>query len=178
MPPTPEVLTGLRAPRAVRLEDAMARAGTPESAQGAPPLPVVEPDGPTVYVSKYPGYRVQITAPATFANPATGQKALAGKLLSAQFDEYVYRNTERDPELRALIDRTLQSNPYFGKFGDGKAHYWLASDQKATMERAKIDNALKTLKSLPREVVEQHIASLKLGEAQDHELPPVAPPVE
>jgi hypothetical protein len=164
---SPDVLDGMRAPRSVRLEDIHARA-----AAGNGPAVPVDVDGVTTYVSRYKRYRVQITAPTSGINPITGQPFTTGRELVAQFEEHVFRNTERDPEARALIDRTLQSNPYFGKFNT-MAHFWLSNEQRAATEAAKLKSALDTLKSLPKEALEQHLGQLGLGvnAVLDHKLP-------
>lgn len=168
--PTPDVLDGMRAPRSVRLEAIQARAAQPEVPN------VVSAPGVTTYVSRYKRYRVQITAPQSGFNPVTGQPIPMGRELVAQFEEFVFRNTERDPEARELIDRTLQSNPYFGKFNGGvNIHYWLADEQKAAQEAAKLNAALDTLKGLPKEALEQYVAQLTQGRESDHELPPPTP---
>ena len=162
---TPDVLDGMRAPRSVRLEQIKANAednSLPEARVGT---------DHTVYVSKYRRYRVQVSAPQTFIDPATGRKNSAGKMIAAIFDEGIYRNKERDPKIREQIDEALQSNPYFGKFGS-TAHFWLASEQNAVMERSRRQAAMDTLKSMPREAVEQFVAELRQGEAEDHELLP------
>lgn len=165
---SPDVLDGLRAPRAVRLESMAARA-----AAGEPlPQPLEQP-GVTVYVSKFRRYRVQITSPLHTVNPMTGQPIPGGRELVAQFDEGVFRNTEADPEARALIDQTLQRNKYFGKFGSN-ADFWLASEQQATLESRRLETALATLRGLPKEAVERFVADLKQGTETDHALPPVA----
>lgn len=164
--PQPEVLPGLRAPRTVRIEAMHAAA---EAAQVAP-SPAAGTAGISVYVSKYRRYRVQVTAPQSYVGP-DGRKHSGGKRLEAQFDEGVFRNDHRDPAVRALFDEALQANPYFGVFGSGSAHFWLASDQQARMEKARIESALNVLKSLPKETVEQYAAALKQGAAADHALP-------
>lgn len=165
----PAVLDGMRAPRSVRLEDIRAH-----GAMADEPRAVVESGDGTVYVSTYRRYRVQVTAPRSFTDPL-GIKQAAGTMIVAVFDEGVYRNNHRDLETRALIDRVLQSNPHFGAFGSG-AHFWLASDQNARMEKARVASALNTLRSLPKDAVEKFVADLKAGNAEDHELPPA--PVE
>lgn len=165
----PEVLSGLRAPRTVRVEDMRAVA---ESAQAIPsPAPSGDPSV-TVYVSKYRRYRVQVTAPQSYVGP-DGRKHSGGKRMEAQFDEGVFRNDNRDPEVRRIFNESLQTNPYFGIFGNGAAHYWLASDQQAQTENARISSALNVLKSLPKETVEQFAAALKTGQSIDHALPPL-----
>jgi hypothetical protein len=149
----------MRAPREQRAADMDAKAVA--DAQ----LPEVEaqPDY-TVYVSRYTSYRVQITAPIDTIDPTTGQRE-KGRPIVAQFVEGVYRNNNRDEGVRKLIDRTLQRNDLFGK--PGQAEFWLASEQKAMAEAAKLKAATETLKSLPKETLDAYIASLKT----DHELP-------
>jgi len=167
--PSPDMLDGLRAPRAVRLEEMQAKA-----ALAGQPIAV---DGfgatSTVYVSKYKRYRVQITAPMTSVNPMTGQPIPMGRELVAQFEDHVYRNNDAalTPDERALIDKTLQGNRYFGQFNTN-AHFWLASEQKAAVEAAKLKSALDTMRSMPKEVVAQFVAELSQGEEVDHEMPP------
>lgn len=160
----PDVLIGTRAPQSVRLEQARAKAA------GATQATVVVPTGFNTYISRDRRYRVQITAPQSYIGP-DGRKQSGGKMLVAEFDEGIYRNNHRDAKTRALIDEVLQSNPYFGPFGSSGAHYWLASDQQAVMEQARIKAALETLKALPKAAVDQFIGELKQGDAEDHEIP-------
>ena len=167
MPSQPTVLDGMRAPRSVRLEDIR---NTQPDAAGDYPV-AVAPAGVTVYVSKYRRYRVQITAPQSYIGP-DGRKNTGGKRIEAQFDEGVYRNDAHDPKVRALIDEELQKNKYFGAFGT-MCDYWLASDQQAKTEARRIQSAMDTLKALPRDVVEQHMAQLQHGNVEDHTLPPL-----
>lgn len=173
--PTPEMLEGMRAPRSVRLEDI--RKST-EAALNAPAPSPYAPAGVTVYVSPYRKYRVQITAPPRFSAPdGSGRTLPSGKMYVAEFEEGVFRNNHRDAAVRTLFDEQLQSNPYFGRFGGGpKVHYWLASDQNATTEGARIQAALATLKALPKEVVDQYVADLHQGDADDHDLAPAPEP--
>lgn len=169
---SPEVLDGMRAPRSVRLEQMKVAAEAEET------LPTAKAAADhTVYVSKYRRYRVQVASPQSFVDPTTGRRSAAGKMIVAIFDEGVYRNKERDPKTRKMIDEVLQSNPYFGKFGS-TAHFWLASEQNAVMEETRIKSALDTLKSMPREAVEKFVADLQQGESEDHELPPPAVEVQ
>lgn len=164
--PSPEILSGLRQPRAVRMEEQMAAVGA--VAPSTPEAPTALA-GVNVYVSKYRRYRVQITSPQTVIGP-DGRKQTGGKMLVAQFDEGVYRNTHPDPATRALIDETLQSNKYFGKFGS-TAEFWLASEQNERTKAAAIEAALRTLRTLPKEAVDTFIGALKAGDAEDHEVP-------
>lgn len=170
MPAAPAVLDGMRAPRSVRLEDI--RKGT--EAATALPTPTHAPEGVTVYVSPYRRYRVQVTAPSAYIDPASGRKNTGGKMYVAEFDEGIFRNNDRDPKVRALFDEALQANPYFGRFGGGpQVHFWLATDQLATIEAASIKSALDILRRLPAEQVMEFAAALERGEAEDHELPAV-----
>ncbi len=170
--PAPDILPGLRAPRSVRMEEM--RQSTERA--HATPTPASS-TAFTTYVSKYRKYRVQVTSPQAYIDPASGRKVTGGKMLVAEFDEGVFRNNKREhtPVERKLIDESLQANPYFGTFGSS-AHFWLASEQNAKMEAARVKSALETLKSLPREQVEQFVADLKQGNAEDHVVPPADPP--
>lgn len=168
--PVPEIVKGTREPRSVRLEKIREASAVAEGSRATPALPPPSPVG-TVYVSLYRRYRVQVTAPRTFSDPATGQKTLAGKRIEAQFEECVYRNDARDPKVRKLIDESLQSNPRFGPFGAATSDFWLAEDQRAKMEDARVASAMNTLRSLPKEMVEEFVSALKRGDAEDHELP-------
>lgn len=167
--PQPTMLDGMRAPRSVRLEEIRGAQEAETSVPAAAP-------GISVYVSRYRRYRVQITAPQSYIGP-DGRKNSGGKRLEAQFEDGVFRNDAHDPKVRALIDESLQANKYFGAFGT-MAHFWLANDQKARTEARKLQAALDTLKSLPRDVVEQHMAELRQGDADDHIFTPPAPAAE
>lgn len=166
----PEVLDGMRAPRTVRLEEARARqAANPEPTQEVANRIVASIDPTvTVYMSKYRRYRVQITAPRGVIN-SLGQKEFGDAPLVAEFDEHIYRNNGRDLSVRKMIDQALQANPYFGKFGSN-SEFWLLSEQKVAIEKKKLEQAAETLKALPREVVEQFVANLRQGDAEDHDL--------
>jgi hypothetical protein len=165
--PNPEMLDGMRAPRSARLEDIR------KSSESLGALPsAFAPAGVTVYVSRYRKYRVQVTAPSAYIDPASGRKNTGGKMHVAEFDEGIFRNDNRDPAVRALFDESLQANPYFGPFSSSpKVHFWLASDQNAKTQAASVESAKKTLASLPREQVEQFLAELKQGESDDHAVP-------
>lgn len=165
--PSPEVLSGMRQPRSVRLEDMRKAAATPEIAQVPAPQA-----GVTVYVSKFRRYLVEVVNVASYTE---GGRRYPAKRIAAQFEEGVYRNNHRDPATRKLIDEALQTNPYFGEFGS-HAHFWLAAEQNAKMEAGRLKSALDTLKALPKEAVDQFVAELRQGEAEDHEVPPAAPP--
>lgn len=170
MSQSPEVLDGMRAPRTVRLEEARARqaAATEPTQEVANRLvPAADPDV-TVYMSKYRGYRVQITAPRE-AIGTDGRKTFGDQPICAEFEEHVYRNNHKDKSTRKMIDMALQANPYFGKFGT-TAEFWLLSEQRVEMEKAKLRQAAETLKALPREAVEAFVAQLKQGDAEDHDL--------
>lgn len=162
----PEVISGTREPQAVRLERIASRPSAPTP---------VTADGPgTIYVSHARRYRVQITAPKSFVNPVTGQTTVAGEELVAQFEDHVFRNDERfhrDPEVRAFVDKTLQSNRYFGPF-NGASHFWLASDQRAKVEAKRREATRDYLKTLPADELKAIVAGLEQGDADDHPMPP------
>lgn len=174
MPQAPQVLDGMRAPRSERMDDM-------RSVNANAPLPVPQTataagtGDATIYVSKFRGYMVQITAPRPGLDPATGRK-FSTKPIVARFEDGVYRNGApgtagyRNPNVKALVDEALQSNPYFGAFGDAQAHFWLADDQKARMEAARIQSARDTLRSLPKEAIDEFVNSLRQGDAEDHNL--------
>lgn len=165
--PSPEVIDGTRAPRSVRLDDI--RKGT--EALSALPTPKLAPDGVTVYVSSTRGYLVEVKNTKSFVHDG---ERIPAQRIAAQFVEGVYRNDHPDPEVRKLIDERLQRNKYFGVFGGGpKVHFWLASDQQARTEAARVKGALATLKALPPEVVAQYAAELAQGDGEDHELPAI-----
>lgn len=166
MPAAPEVLTGMRAPRAVRMEamaaNAAAAAELPRATPSADPAV-------NVYVSRYRRYCVQITAPQSYVG-LDGRKVSGGEPLVAQFEDGVFRNDHRDLAARKLIDETLRSNPYFGPFGS-IAHFWLSSDQNAQTEAARVQAALDTLRAMPKDALDAFVRELKQGDAEDHELP-------
>ena len=175
--PVPEMISGMRPPRTTRIES-MAKAA--EEARNTP-TPATDNSDVTVYVSNSRRYLVEIASPEKLVDPLTGRKTTTRKRIAAEFDEGVYRNgargtpSYRNPELRKLIDEALQANPYFGKFGSPAAHFWLASEQQAQIESKRIESALETLKSLPKEQVEAYAAMLKQGKAEDHSFEPEAP---
>lgn len=165
---SPKVFTDMREPLSVQMESMSL---TPTGPRVPNLLPTAD-DGRTVYMSTSARYRVQITAPKSFMG-LDGIKTSGGQMLYAQFEDGRYKNHGRDAEEIALIDRQLQRNKYFGKFGGGPlVHYWLANDQREKTEKARKENAIKTLKTMPREELEQALSELKAGEAVDHELPP------
>lgn len=171
MPAAPEMLTGMRAPRSVRLEDMRQNVAT---AAGSLPSPLAAPEGVNVYVSMYRSYLIEVVNIPAYVDQG---RRVPGKRIAAQFSEGVFRNDHRDPATRKLIDDALQANPYFGTFGSGpKTHFWLAAEQQAVTEAARVRSALDTLKSLPKEMVAQYAAELTQGGADDHVLPPTAPP--
>jgi len=161
----PKVLDGTRGPRATRFEDMRSRS---EVAFDATPAVMPKVDG-TVYLSAFPGYMVQVTAPADLTDPITGRKTL-GRPTKALFVEGRYVNNARDPKLRAHIDEVLQGNSRFGKPGAG-ADYWLAEDAIRMTRAASKASALATLRSMPKETVEQFIAELRQGDATDAVMP-------
>jgi hypothetical protein len=167
--PSPQVLDGMRAPRSVRLDDI--RKST-EAANALPTPTALAPEGVTVYISAIRRYLVEVQNTPSYVHEGRRYPA---KRIAAQFEDGVYRNDHRDPAVRKLVDEALQSNPYFGRFGGGpKVHFWLANDQFKTTEAARVEAALKTLKSLPKDVVDGYIAELKQGEAADHDMNEIA----
>lgn len=163
----PQVISGMRNPRSERLEKIVK--DTEESLK--PPTDVPEGPNETVYVSSIRRYRVLLAAEPGTTDPFTGQKA-GGRVDWAVFDEGVYRNKERDPKKHKAINAKLQSNSRFGKFGQAGTDFWLASEQKASMESRRLKQAAETLRSLPKEVLDDFLAkALKPGDAVDHELP-------
>lgn len=164
MPQAPEMLTGMRAPQSVRLEDIRKNV----TAANALPTPFAAPPGVNVYVSMYRSYLVEVVNIPAYVDQG---RRVPGKRIAAQFVEGVFRNDHRDLATRKLIDEALQANPYFGKFNGGpKTHFWLASEQQAVLESARVQDALRTLKSLPKEQVVQYAAELTQGDADDHVL--------
>lgn len=164
----PKVLDGARGPRADRFDDMRAQS---EAAFDATPSEAPKVDG-TVYLSAYPGYMVQISAPADIVDPLTGRKTI-GRPVVARFVEGRYVNNARDKKLRAYIDEEMQRKTRFGKPGSG-ADYWLADDAIRMAQAAAKAGALATLRSLPREAVNEFLAELKQGDATDVTMP--APP--
>jgi hypothetical protein len=165
----PEVLAGMREPRANRLEAMQkAEAADPEQVQ-VPPV-AKKKSSETLYLSRYPAYRVTITSPGDAIHPVTGQRTIQ-KGIVVVFKQGSYRNDAKDKATRRLIDETLQRNSRFGKPGSG-CDYWLASDQEAAIKAKKLEDARRTLSALPKEVVEEFFGTLKKGDAADHALPP------
>src|SRR3972149_11739583 len=95
----PKVLDGTRGPRDTRFEDMRSQS---EAAFDATPAVMPKVDG-TVYLSAFPGYMGQWTAPADLTDPITGRKTI-GRPTKAQVVEGRYVNNARDPKLRAHID--------------------------------------------------------------------------
>lgn len=168
----PKVMDGTRGPRADRIDEIRARAEeTPDVAQGLTEVPKV--DG-TVYLSAFPAYCVQITAPADVTDPLTGRKTI-GRPVKALFTEGRYVNNARDPKLRAHIDEVMQSNSRFGKPGSG-CDYWLAEEAIRMTKAAAKANATATLKRLAQENRDEFkalIAELQQGDATDIKMPAV-----
>jgi hypothetical protein len=123
----------------------------------------------TVYISKFPRYRVQITSPADIIDPLTGRKTRAVPL-AAKFEDGIWVNDAKDAKARADIDEFLQGNQYFGKPGTG-AEFWLLSEQEAAVKIAKLRQARETLKSLPPEAVAAFVREIQQGDKEDHTLP-------
>ncbi len=164
----PKVMDGTRAPRDTRFEEMRAQS---EEKFDATPAVMPKIDG-TVYLSAYPGYMVQISAPADVIDPFTGRKTI-GRPVVAKFVEGRYVNNARDPKLRAYIDEEMQRKTRFGKPGSG-ADYWLAEDAVRMARAAAKASASATLRQLaaqnPAEL-EQLIAELKQGSDTDVKMP-------
>ena len=182
----PKVLDGTRAPRADRLDDMRAMA----DAQPEMPSAMPKVDG-TVYLSPFPSYRVQISAPADLVDPVTGRKTL-GRPVTALFVEGRYVNNARDPRkmyesvdkdgkpvkltMREWIDETLQKNSRFGRPGSG-SDFWLAEEAVRMTQAAAKANATATLKRLAAERPDEFkalVAEIAQGDATDQTMP--APP--
>lgn len=166
----PKVLDGTRAPRADRLDDMRAMA------DAQPEMPSVMPkvDG-TVYLSPFPSYCVQITAPADLVDPVTGRKTV-GRPVKALFQEGRYVNNARDPKVRKHIDDVMQSNSRFGRPGSG-SDFWLAEEAVRMTQAAAKANATATLKRLAAERPDEFkalVAEIAQGDATDQTMP--APP--
>lgn len=169
--PRPEVVTGLRQP--TRSAGASA-----DEAGRAQAKPYLTRSSGTVYESVYPQYRIQLTSPDEDRDPKTGRRRGA-RPMSAQFqdnDGYgVYVNDARDPETRQLVDDIMQSNPFYGL---GK-HFWKLEDRVAKQQKQALDSTARTLKSIPKDVLEAFIKQEGLdkllaptSDAEDIELPP------
>lgn len=167
----PKVIAGMRAPRDTRMES-MAEVERNES---NPELTQViaahDPKKGTLYCSKFPGYRVQITSPEDTINPATGHRTKV-KGIAAIFKNGRYLNDTKDKRLRKLIDDKLQENSRFGK--PDKSDYWLATEQDKAVEEKQLADARRTLEAMPKEAVVEFMATLKKSDAADHDLTPPA----
>lgn len=164
----PKVLEGTRGPRADRIDEIRAQA----DAEPEQPLTMPKVDG-TVYLSAYPGYMVQLSAPADVTDPITGRKTI-GRPVVARFEEGRYINNARDPKLRKFIDEEMQRKTRFGKPGSG-ADYWLAEDAVRMAQAAAKASAKKTLAQLraqdPAEFA-KIVSELTQGDATDQVMPP------
>lgn len=166
----PKVLDGTRGPRADRVDEM--RAQSEETF--APSLDIPKIDG-TVYLSQYPGYMVQISAPADLVDPVTGRKTI-GRPITARFSEGRYVNNARDPKVRKHIDDVMQANSRFGKPGSG-ADYYLAAEAMRMSQAAAKANAKATLRQIAKqnpEELKQLLAELTQGSDTDVTMP--APP--
>lgn len=167
----PKVLDGARGPRSDRIDDMRAQS---EAVYDTAVTTLPKVDG-TVYLSPFPSYCVQITAPADVVDPATGIKT-RGRPTKAQFSEGRYVNNARDLKLRAFIDERLQENSRFGRPGSG-ADYWLAVDAMRMTQAAAKANATATLRQLAKQnpaELKQLIAELQQGEDADVTMPQAA----
>jgi len=157
MAKVPEMIDGARGPRSTRLESMKASADAP--------VPMRPKQDGTHYVSAYRSYRIQLTSPGDQLDPATG-RIIRGQNLVAQFRDWQYVNAHADPEMRRKIDEYMQSNGRFGLSLD----FWTAEEQAAKAQEKKLDDARRTLRTLPRETVLEFLAELENAPA-DHELP-------
>lgn len=166
----PKVLDGTRGPRADRIDDMRAQADmVPEPLREMPKV-----DG-TVYLSLYPGYMVQISAPADLTDPLTGRKTI-GRPIVARFEEGRYVNNARDPKVRRYIDEEMQRKTAFGLPGSG-ADYWLAEAAVRMTLAAEKASAKATLRKLAQQnpdELKQLISELQQGDETDATMP--APP--
>lgn len=169
----PTVMDGTRGPRADHIDEIRARAAEePDIAQGLTAVPKV--DG-TVYLSPFPSYCVQVTAPADLTDPITGRKTI-GRPIKALFQEGRYVNNAKDPKVRAHIDEVLQSNSRFGLPGSG-ADYWLAAAAIRMTKAAAKASAMRTLRELAKQnpgELSRVLSELQQGDAADVTMP--APP--
>lgn len=172
----PVVLDGTRGPRADRIEDMRARSeAEPDPTHGITALPS-KIDG-TVYMSVFPSYCVQVTAPADQVDPITGRKTV-GRPTKALFADGRYVNNAKDPKLRAFIDEVLQANSRFGKKGPGAgADFWLAETAIRVAQAAAKASAKETLRALAKDnpdELKRLISELQQGDDADVKMP--APP--
>lgn len=173
----PKVIAGMRGAIDTRMESMheIERAeSNPELAQVT--IAGLDEKKGTLYFSKFPSYRVQITSPGDSINPVTGQRTRQ-KGIVAVFKNGRYLNDGSVPgnlgankkqkeELRAMIDRQLQDNFKFGAPGQGD--FWLATEQQRVIREKNLKSARATLKSLPKEVLDEFVGSLKQGDKVDH----------
>lgn len=175
----PKVIAGMRGPRDTRVESMQEierKDSNPELAQVS--IAGLDPKKGTLYLSKYPSYRVQITAPGDTINPVTGHRTRT-RGITAVFKNGRFLNdgSKADPgaskkqreAVRQMIDDRLQSNYRFGK--PGQADFWLAEEQETVLKERSLEQARKVFRSLPKEVVDAEIAALQKGDAADHEVP-------
>lgn len=151
-----------------------------EESFDATPAAMPKVDG-TVYLSAFPGYMVQLSAPADVTDPFTGKKTI-GRPVVARFTEGSYVNNARDPKLRKYIDDEMQLKTRFGKPGSG-ADYWLAEDAIRMVQAATKASAAATLRTLAKQnpaELERLIAELRQGSDTDVVMPavPSAPGVQ
>jgi hypothetical protein len=167
----PKVLDGTRGARDTRIDEMRAQS---EAVFDATPAEMPKVDG-TVYLSAFPGYMVQLSAPADVTDPFTGKKTV-GRPVVARFAEGRYINNARDPKLRKFIDEEMQSKTRFGKPGAG-SDYWLAEDAIRMSKAAAKASATATLRALAKQnpdELEKLISELRQGDATDVQMP--APP--
>ena len=171
----PKVIAGMRGAIDTRMESMQEmekRESNPELTQVT--IAGLDEKEGTLYFSRFPNYRVQITSPGDSINPVTGQRTRQ-KGIVAVFKNGRYFNDgsgikgatkKQRQELRAMIDRQMQDNFKFGSPRQGD--FWLATEQQRVMQEKSLESARATLKSLPKEVLDEFVGSLKQGEKIDH----------
>lgn len=170
----PEVLSGTRGPRSDRIEAMRAvEAADPNEVQVNVGLAAKAAKDGTLYLSKYPAYRVLVACAEDVVNPLTGRKK-SGRPLNAVFKNGQYLNDSKDKTLRRMIDDALQNNSRFSEFGKG-GDFWTADSQASAIKTKKLADAHATLSALPKEVVAEFLAGLQQGTAVDHALPEATP---
>jgi len=161
----PVMIEGMRPSGEVRQKAAKAaEAAQVEQASGR--IPASSEDLGTVYQSKFRRYRVQVTATPDYIDPLTGRK-IVGRQIVATFQEGVWINRAKDMEERAMVDKALQSNPWFGLGRD----FWLSDERKALDDKRKIADSVEAFKANP-EAVRALVSELAASGAIDFTLPP------
>jgi hypothetical protein len=149
--PTPEVLDGMRTPRAARQADGIktglygrfraAMADKLEAAKAARKAKVRE----TIFNSRYARLRVQLTAPRDVIDNETGRKTV-GRPLFAQFTDSTFKVPRHlsDKDADETV-RLLRLHPKFGLGGD----FWEAADALDEGKLRKMAQVAQTIESDP-----------------------------